>query len=403
MVMPFKRFTLDFLKTEAGAGFLLAACALMAVVWANSPWASHYFHFIHQSERVAFLGWDKTWPVAEWVKEGLMAVFFFLVGMEIKFEVRRGQLSSPKTLALPVIAALGGMIVPAAIYALINLSHGGDPRGWPVPVATDIAFALAVLAMAGRRLPGSLRVFLLTLAIVDDLGAVAIIGVFYSTHFHWGWFAAMLAVLGVMAGTGLFVRSVAWLRAIYLLLFPVVWGLSVATGLSPSLAAVLAGFCVALDIRGALPGDGTGPLQSLAHSLHPYVAYFILPLFAFTASGVSLHGMSMASFGDPRFLGVALGLFVGKQLGVFAAAWIAIRLGLGALPHRASLVQLYAVCLLCGIGFTMSLFLAALAFPGHNETALNAVKTGVLAGSLLSACAGAAILMWARPAHVINE
>ncbi len=397
--MPFKRFTLDFLKTEAGAGFLLAACAFVAILWANSPWADAYFHFVHQPERVSLLGIGRTWPVADWVKEGLMAAFFFLVGMEIKFEVRRGQLSSPKTLALPVIAALGGMIVPALIYVVLNLSGKGDLRGWSVPVATDIAFALAVLAMAGRQLPGSLRVFLLTLAIVDDLGAVAIIGVFYNSHFHWGWFLAMLGALAVMAGAGFVIRALAWLRAIYWLLFVLVWGFAVAAGLSPSLAAVLAGFCVALEI----PGRPASPLQSLAHSLHPYVAYFILPLFAFTASGFSLKGFSIASLGDPRFLGVALGLFIGKQLGVFAASWAAVRFGLGAMPHRASYLQLYAVCLLCGIGFTMSLFLGALAFPAHDEMAQNAVKSGVIAGSLMSACAGAAILSWGKRIRAVNE
>ncbi len=397
--MAIKRFTLDFLKTEAGAGFLLAVCALLAILWANSPWANTYFHFIHQPERVAFLGWSRTWPIEEWIKEGLMALFFFMVGMEIKFEVRRGQLSSAKTLALPVIAALGGMIAPALIYVALNLGSHGDLRGWSVPVATDIAFALAVLAMFGKQLPGSLRVFLLTLAIVDDLGAVAIIGIFYSTHFHWLWFAAMFGVLAVMAGAVYVVRSLPWLRWIYLLLFVLVWAFSIEAGLSPSLAAVLAGFCVALEI----PGKEASPLQSLAHSLHPYVAYLILPLFAFTASGFSLKGFSLASLGDPRFLGVALGLFIGKQLGVFAAAWGAVRLGFGAMPHRASVLQLYAVCLLCGIGFTMSLFLGALAFPAGDQIAQNAIKSGVIAGSLLSACAGAAILLRARSIRAINE
>jgi NhaA family Na+:H+ antiporter len=295
------------------------------------------------------------------------------------------------------------MIVPALIYAAVNLGGKGDLRGWSVPVATDIAFALAVLAMAGKRLPGSLRVFLLTLAIVDDLGAVAIIGIFYNSHFNGVWCAAMVAGLAVMAAAVFVVRSSAWLRAVYWLLFVVVWAFAVKAGLSPSLAAVLAGFCVALE----MPGGGSSPLQNLAIGLHPYVAYLILPLFAFTASGFSLKGFSIAGhdafWGDPRFLGVLLGLFIGKQLGVFAAAWGAIRFGFAALPHRANWFQLYAVCLLCGIGFTMSLFLAALAFPGTGETAQNAVKFGVIAGSLLSACAGAAILLWARRARPINE
>jgi NhaA family Na+:H+ antiporter len=397
--MPLKRFTFDFLKTEAGAGFLLAMCALLAIIWANSPWAGAYFGFIHHEERVAMLGWSQKWPIAEWVKEGLMSLFFLLVGLEIKFEVRRGALSNPKTLALPVIGAIGGMVVPALIYILANLK-GGDLRGWSVPVATDIAFALAVLAMVGRTLPGSLRVFLLTLAIVDDLGAVAIIGIFYNKSFHLVAFAAMAGLLAVMFASRYLIRNVNWLNGVCLLLFVPVWGLSLAAGLSPSLAAVAAGFCIALE----LPGDPRqSPLGKLAHDLHPYVAYGILPIFAFTAAGFSFGALNLKSLGDPRFLGIALGLFVGKQLGVFLVAWGAVRLNLGAMPRHASLLQLYGVCLLCGIGFTMSLFLAALAFPPNDETAQNAVKFGVVAGSVLSACAGAAILYWAKRVRPVNE
>ena len=390
------RFTLDFLKTEAGAGTLLGVLAAIAIAWANSPFAGAYFALIHYPMPVDLGPWQLHWPAAEWVKEGLMAVFFFIVGLEIKYEIFRGELSNPKTLALPVAAALGGMVVPALIYLGINLS-GGDPRGWSVPVATDIAFALAVLAMVGKGLPSSLRVFLLTLAIVDDLGAVIIIGVFYNTRFdglYLGLTAVLLAVTALIRWLPVTRGALGW---IYCLLFLAVWAVSVKAGISPSLAAVATAFCVPVDA-----GPRTGMVKMLVHGLHPYVAYIVLPLFAFTSAGFSFAGVSAADLLDPRVIGVTLGLFLGKQIGVFGAAWAAIKVNLGRLPEGATRAQLYGVCLLCGIGFTMSLFLAALAFPQSDKTAEIAVKTGIAAGSILSACAGAIFLQFAKKSRKIS-
>jgi NhaA family Na+:H+ antiporter len=387
------RFTLDFLKTEAGSGFLLALCALIAMIWANSPWAQTYFGFInyHFEIDVGPL-WRFDESVLEWTKEGLMAIFFFVVGLEIKYEIVRGALSSPRKLALPVVAALGGMAVPAFVYLGVNLIDGGDLRGWSVPTATDIAFALAVLGMAGKSLPSSLRVFLLTLAIVDDLGAVIIIGVFYNSHFDLTYLGVVVALLAAMASLRyLFPRTRLGFFLVYMLFFLAIWAMSLKAGVSPSLTAVAAAFCVSIDP--ANPGE-EGMVKDIASELHPYVAYLILPFFAFTASGFSFEGMNWASLIDPRFLGTLLGLFVGKQIGIFLASLAAIGIGLARLPDGATRAQLYGVCLLCGIGFTMSLYMAALAFEGGHEGGLIAVKSGVMAGSLLSAGVGAALLSW---------
>jgi len=381
---PLSRFLRDFLKTEAGSGVLLAACALVAVLWANSPWAGAYDAIVHHDLPGP---WGHAWPVGEWVKEGLMAVFFYMVGLEIKHEIRGGSLSDPRTLALPVGAALGGMIVPALVYLGVN-AWGGDLRGWSVPVATDIAFALAVLAMAGKALPGSLRVFLLTLAIVDDLGAVVIIGVFYNSAFSLPWIAGLLAVLAA-TGIARFVRKLP--LAVYLLLFAVAWWLTLKAGISPSLTAVVSAFCVP-----------TRRIEKLIEAIHPFVAYAVLPLFAFTASGFSLEGAGLSLLADPRFVGVVMGLFLGKQLGVYAAARGLIAAKWAVFPEGATPAQLYGVCLLCGIGFTMSLYLAALAYPTGDKSAEIAAKSAIAVASLLSACAGAAILKLSQTTQKIH-
>jgi NhaA family Na+:H+ antiporter len=390
--LPLNRSLLEFIKTEAGSGTLLAIFAVVAIVWANSPFAESYFGFIHSHFTLSVLGWSLDESVLEWTKEGLMAVFFFVVGLEIKYEIFRGELSSPQKLALPVIAAIGGMVAPALVYVGINLLPGGDLHGWSVPMATDIAFALAILALVGKGLPSSLRVFLLTLAIVDDLGAVMVIGIFYSHGFHTGYLTAMAAFLAVMAAAKFVLRNGALLYVAYAILFVLIWAMSIKSGLGPSLVAVMAAFCVTLD-----PGkDGEPVLKKVLHHVHPYVAFFILPFFAFTASGFSLAGAGWDSLTDPRFLGVTLGLFAGKQLGIFFAAWLAVRMKFAAMPEGATAYQLYGVCLLCGIGFTMSLYLGALAFPAGDEMAQIAVKSGVVLGSLLSG--GLGVLWLSRKA-----
>jgi NhaA family Na+:H+ antiporter len=386
-----KRITLDFLKTEAASGLILAAAALAAIVLANSPWAGAYFAFIHEPFTIEIGAFTETLPVFDWVKEGLMAIFFFVVGLEIKYEIVRGELANPRRLALPVIAALGGMIGPALIYLAINTGlPGGAPRGWPTPVATDIAFAVAALAVAGPKLPPNLRVFLLTLAIVDDLGAVGLIGLLFTDHFR---IMELLGALLALSGMGLLGR---WRKApylFYLVGFVIVWGFTLKSGISTSLAGVAAAATIPLNPR--KPGR-PGVLEDFMEGLHPYVAFLILPLFAFCAAGFTIRGLGLPDLFGPIALGVAAGLFLGKQLGVFGATALVIGLKLARRPTGAKWVELYGLSLLCGIGFTMSLFIGQLAFPLSDAAAAAQVRIGVVAGSLASTLAGMAVLAWSQ-------
>jgi NhaA family Na+:H+ antiporter len=385
-----KRITLDFLKTESASGAVLAAAAIAAIALANSPWAHLYFGFIEQPFTIQLGAFTETLPVADWVKDGLMAVFFFVVGLEIKYEILRGELANPRRLALPVVAALGGMIGPALIYLAINWGAGGSPQGWPVPVATDIAFAIAALAVAGPKLPPNLRVFLLTLAIVDDLGAVGLIGLLFTTHLR------VMELLGALVALALMALLGRWRRAPYLLYavgFVVVWGFILKSGISTSLAGVAAAATIPLEAR--KPGR-PGVLEDFMEGLHPYVAFLILPLFAFTAAGFTFRGLGLSDLFGPIALGVTAGLFVGKQLGVFLAVLLVVGLKFARRPTGATWVELYGLSLLCGIGFTMSLFIGELAFPLSDAAAQAQVRIGVVAGSLLSVVAGMSLLAWAQ-------
>jgi Na+:H+ antiporter, NhaA family len=385
-----KRITLDFLKTESASGLILATAALAAITLANSPWAHVYFGFIGEPFTVQLGAFTETLPIIDWVKEGLMAVFFFVVGLEIKYEIIRGELANPRRLALPVFAALGGMAGPALIYLAINMGPGAAPQGWPVPVATDIAFAIAALAVAGPKLPPNLRVFLLTLAIVDDLGAVGLIGLLFTDHFR---ILELAGALVALTGMGLLGR---WRRAPYLLYaigFVVVWGFTLKSGISTSLAGVAAAATIPLEPR--KPGR-PGVLEDFMEGLHPYVAFLILPLFAFCAAGFTIRGLGLSDLFGPIALGVAAGLFFGKQLGVFGAAFLVIVLKLARRPTGAKWIELYGLSLLCGVGFTMSLFIGQLAFPSNDIAAEAQVRIGVVAGSLLSTVAGMAVLAWSQ-------
>lgn len=381
-----RKFTLDFLKTEAASGAVLGLAALAALVVANSALSDAYFAWL-KSEHVFQAGPLRLeLTVSEWIKEGLMAVFFLVVGLEIKYEILRGELSDPRKLATPVLAALGGMIAPAGVYLLVARLTGGPASGWPVPLATDIAFALGVFAIAGRGLPSSLRVFLLTLAIVDDLGAIGLIAVLFSKGIDWvplAWAAGLLATGAVMAR-----RCIA--APFWVMGFVAVWWLSVQAGLSTSLSAVAFAAIVPVTPR---VDDGQSPLKEAMHDLHPYVAYLILPLFAFAKAGVSFAGLSLDQLFAPLVLAVAAGLFLGKQIGVFGATWLTTRLKLGKKPAQSTWLQIYGVSLLCGVGFTMSLFIGILAFPGAIDAPEQVeVKLGVILGSTLSAATAAAIL-----------
>lgn len=386
-----RRLTLDFLKTETASGAALGLAALAALIVANSPWSADYFAWL-KSYHVVQIG-----PVilrettTEWIKEGLMAVFFLVVGLEIKFEILRGELSDPRKLATPVLAALGGMIAPALVYLGVAAALGGPQAGWPIPLATDIAFALAVFALVGKGLPPSLRVFLLTLAIVDDLGAIALIGILFSQGLN---LMPLLGVLALLATGAIWSGSRRVPAPFWVLGFAAVWYLTVLAGISTSLTAVA--FALIVPIKPRLE-DGQSPLKEAMHDLHPYVAWLVLPLFAFAKAGVSFAGLSLEQAFAPLVLGIAAGLFIGKQIGVLGMAWLAAKLGIGARPTDATWLQVYGVSLLCGVGFTMSLFIGALAFPGAVDSPEQIeIKLGVITGSLLSAICGALVLMRAR-------
>jgi len=382
-----RKLTLEFLKTEAGSGAVLGFAALAALLVANSPWAADYFGWLKSEQTVQLGPVMLELTISEWIKEGLMAIFFLVVGLEIKYEILRGELSDPRKLATPVLAAAGGMIAPALVYLLFSTAFSGPHGGWPIPLATDIAFALAVFAMVARNLPSSLRVFLLTLAIVDDLGAIALIAVLFSSGVQiipLLWIAGLLAA-GALVGQWKKIPAPFWVLG-----FALVWYLTVQSGLSTSLTAVAFAAIVPVKDRRS---DGQSPLQEAMHDLHPYVAYVILPLFAFAKAGVSFAGLSLDQALAPLVLGVAFGLFVGKQIGVFGAAALASMIGIGRRPTGSTWLELYGVSLLCGVGFTMSLFIGILAFPGAIDSPEQVeVKLGVLGGSMLSAITGATVL-----------
>ena len=383
-----RRITLDFLKTESASGLILATAAAAAIVMANSPWAGRYFGFIDAPLTIQVGAFQETRSLLDWVKEGLMAIFFFVVGLEIKYEALRGELANPRRLALPLVAALCGMAAPAAVYLAFNGGGAGHPGGWPTPVATDIAFALAALAIAGPKLPPTLRVFLLTLAIVDDLGAVVVIAAVFSHGIRWVALGGAAVSLGLMALLGRWRNAPYLFYAIGLVL---AWAFTLKSGMSTSVAGVAAALTVPIEPRKA---HRPGMLEDFMESLHPYVAFLILPLFAFCAAGFSLRGLDVKALLAPVTLGVALGLFLGKQLGVYGACAAVIGLKLARRPTGASWLELYGVALLCGVGFTMSLFIGALAFPTGALAAQ--ARIGVLIGSLLSTAVGMAVLAWAQ-------
>jgi Na+:H+ antiporter, NhaA family len=368
------------LDSEASGGLVLMAVALLALVVANSPAASVYFATL----KTYVLGLS----VLHWINDALMALFFLLVSLEIKREMLDGQLSTWRRRALPGIAAAGGMIVPALLYLAVNWRTPETLRGWAIPSATDIAFALGVLALLGPRVPVSLKVFLTALAILDDLGAIAIIAVFYTADLS-------LLMLGLSAATLLVLAGLNW-RGVerlwpYVLIGVALWFFVLQSGVHATLAGVALAFTIPLQRTPGRPEAATCPLIHLEHGLQPWVAFAVIPIFGFANAGVSFAGMNAAALLNPVTLGIALGLFVGKQLGVFAFAWLAIRFRLAELPRRASWIQFYGVALLCGIGFTMSLFIGLLAFAVSPELQ-DEVKIGVLIGSLASAVAGAALL-----------
>jgi Na+:H+ antiporter, NhaA family len=377
----------EFLKSEAAGGIMLMAVAFLAMLIANSPLSDSYFHMIHAvtgPELTPKLG---PMTVHLWINDGLMALFFLLVGLEIKREFVDGHLSTWADRRLPVIAAAAGMVLPALVYLAIAGGDAALVRGWAIPAATDIAFAIGVLALLGSRAPASLKLFLTTVAIVDDMGAVVIIALFYTAELNLTALAAAAAVWFVMLGLNRVGVTRLWP---YLLLAVLLWYATLLSGVHATIAGVLAAFAVPLRRTIAAPDAEDSALHRLEHMLAKPVAFAIVPIFGFANAGVSLAGVGVDQLLAPLPLGIALGLFLGKQIGIFGAVWLSVKLRIAARPKDANWRQVYGVALLCGIGFTMSLFIGGLAFA--DPAMSDAVKIGVLMGSLASALSGYLLL-----------
>ena len=380
----------QFLKFEAAGGIVLMAAAVLALVLANSAFGQLYTGFIDIPVAIQIGALEIAKPLILWINDGLMAVFFFLVGLEIKREFLEGELSSPARIALPAIAAVGGMAIPALVYVVINW---GDPQalnGWAIPAATDIAFALGILALIGSRAPMSLKILLTAIAIIDDLGAIVIIAIFYTDNLSTGpLYVAAIAISGLVLLNLFRVGKLSF----YIVLGIVLWVCVLKSGVHATLAGVITAFAIPLKPR---KSDGRSLLLDLEHSLHPWVAFAILPLFAFANAGVSFEGIGLHSFVEPVKLGISLGLVVGKQLGIFTMLWLCIKFRIAPMPPDTSWGQLYGVSLLCGIGFTMSLFIGGLAFE-HSDFEAN-IRLGVITGSVICAVLGAAVILFSpRP------
>ena len=373
-----------FLQSEASGGILLMSAAALAMAVANSPVAATYFHTLH-----AYLG---PLSVLHWINDALMAVFFFLVGLEIKREFIDGHLATWADRRLPIMAAGAGMFVPAMVYLGVVGFSDTLARGWAIPAATDIAFAIGILALLGSRAPASLKLFLTTVAIVDDMGAVAIIALAYTAKIN---IVALLAagiILLLMFGMNKAGEKRLWP---YLILAVALWLAVLLSGVHATIAGVLAALTIPITTSPGTPDDAHSPLHRLEHAIQPWVAFGIVPLFGFANAGVALNGLGWAEVFAPLTIGIAAGLFVGKQLGVFASVRLAVALGLGSRPHGATWLQVYGVAMLCGVGFTMSFFIGGLAFT--HPVLASEVKIGVLGGSILSAVLGYLVLRIAPP------
>lgn len=381
-----------FLQSEAAGGIILMAAAALAMLVANLPGISEaYFHLLHLDTGPVISPKYGSMTVHLWINDALMAIFFLFVGLEIKREFIDGQLATWEHRRLPIVAAAAGMVGPALVYLFITGWSGPLVNGWAIPAATDIAFAIGVLALLGSRAPASLKLFLTTVAIVDDMGAVAIIAIAYTAGL-----STLYLALGALVMAVMYVLNRSGVKGLtpYLLLGAALWYFVFMSGVHATIAGVLTAMMVPITTSPGACDDAESPLHKLEHALAPWVAYLIVPVFGFANAGVSLAGMSPAILLAPLPLGIAAGLFIGKQVGIFGSIWLAAKLRFATPPGGATWLQLYAVAMLCGIGFTMSLFIGGLAFPG-NEELVDEVKIGVLSGSILSAVIGYTILRFA--------
>ena len=373
----------DFLKLESASGILLILASIVALVLANSIWSDHYQALLDIPVHIRVGALEIAKPLLLWINDGLMAVFFFVIGLELKREFVEGELSEPQKIVLPALGAIGGMAVPAVIYLLVNR---GDPlasSGWAIPAATDIAFALGILALLGSRVPNALKVFLVSLAIFDDVGAIVIIALFYTSHLSvtaLGIAMSCIAILAFLSWRGVMRIT------LYVLVGLVMWVALLKSGIHATLAGVV--LAIFIPMKKDPDNGGWSPLHRLEHDLHGTVSFVILPLFAFVNAGVSLQGMGAEQILGPVPVGIALGLVIGKQLGVFAFCLLGIKLGIAKLPQGISWSMLYGVAILCGIGFTMSLFIGSLAFEDAQSPHLHQDRIGILGGSFISALLG---------------
>ncbi len=391
--VPSENILARFIRHEAFGGILLMAAAVAAMVVANSSFQPLYEAFLNAYLKITINDEGLAKPLILWINDGLMAIFFFLIGLELKREILEGKLKNPRDVVLPGMAAVGGMAVPALVFAYINWGNPVTIGGWAIPAATDIAFALGILALVGSRAPASLKVFLLTLAILDDLGAILIIAVFYTENLQVEYLIyALLPLLGLLA---LNLRG-AHAVAPALLLGAIMWFLVLKSGVHATLAGVITAFFIPLKDR-----YGKSPLHSLEHGLLPYVNFGIIPIFAFANAGVVLAGMALTDVLAPLPFGIAAGLVVGKMVGVFGVSFVMVKLGLARLPQGANWLHIYGVACLAGIGFTMSLFIGGLSFD--DPDLMNDVRLGVLTGSLISGVIGFSVLMFASRRAVRDD
>ncbi len=387
----FKRF----LKLESASGIILILAALLAIGLANSALAEHYQSFLNTQVQVRIAALDINKPLLLWINDGFMALFFLLIGLEVKREMLEGALSSRVQATFPAIAAVGGMLAPALIYAFFNYEDEVTRAGWAIPAATDIAFALGVMALLGKRVPTSLKVFLLALAIMDDLGVIIIIALFYTQQLS----LTALAV-GIVA-----TLTLLWMNrrgedriGLYMLVGLVLWVAVLKSGVHATLAGVIVGFMIPISGQ-----RYASPLKHLEHALHPWSAYLILPLFAFANAGVSLDGIQLSDLLSPVPMGIILGLFIGKPLGIFTISWLSVKLGIAQLPSGVNFKQIFAVSILCGIGFTMSMFIASLAFEHGGLDYGSYSRLGILVGSTLAAVIGFIALRISLPNREANQ
>ncbi|WP_061008125.1 Na+/H+ antiporter NhaA [Vibrio sp. CUB2] len=378
----------DFFKMESAGGILLVIAAAIAMTIANTPLGETYQAMLHT--------YVFGMSVSHWINDGLMAVFFLLIGLEVKRELLEGALKSKETAIFPAIAAVGGMVAPALVYVAFN---AGDPEaisGWAIPAATDIAFALGIMALLGKRVPISLKVFLLALAIIDDLGVVVIIALFYT-----GDLSTMALVVGFIMTGVLFMLNAKNVTKLtpYMIVGAILWFAVLKSGVHATLAGVVIGFAIPLKGK---KGEHS-PLKHMEHALHPYVAFGILPLFAFANAGISLEGVSMSGLTSMLPLGIALGLLVGKPLGIFTFSWAAVKMGIAKLPEGVNFMHIFAVSVLCGIGFTMSIFISSLAFGNVSPEFDTYARLGILMGSTTAAVLGYALLHFSLPKKAAEE